>query len=310
MSDIIINIKDLTHLYGKKIAALDNLNLSIPKGEIFGIIGPDGAGKTTLLRIISTVMTPTRGDVKVFGADTAKEGEKLKQRIGYLSQRFSLYGDLTVRENLDFYSELFNVPVDEKEERIVRQLRFTNLEPFSGRLAEYLSGGMKQKLALAATIIHTPDLVILDEPTTGVDALTRREFWKILYDINLRGITIVIATPYMDEADRCHRVGFLYNGKLKACDTPANLIDSMKMQMIELVCRPIRKAFEILKERLGERVILFGDTVHILAENAESLMVQVKEELKDIEVISIHIIKPTLEDLFVSLMEKEKASAR
>lgn len=309
MSDIIIDIKNLTHLYGKKIAALDNLDLSIPKGEIFGIIGPDGAGKTTLLRIISTVMMPTRGDVKVFGVDTAKEGEKLKQRIGYLSQRFSLYGDLSVRENLDFYSELFNVPIDEKEDRIIKQLRFTNLEPFSGRLAEYLSGGMKQKLALAATIIHTPDLIILDEPTTGVDALTRREFWKILYDLNLRGITIVIATPYMDEADRCQRVGFLYNGKLKACDTPQNLIDNMKMQMVELVCKPLRKAFEILKAR-SEKVILFGDTLHVLTEKGESLIKQVKEELKDIEVISIHIMKPTLEDLFVSLMEKEKVNAR
>lgn len=309
MNDIIIDIKDLTHRYGRKITALDNLNLSIQKGEIFGLIGPDGAGKTTLLRIISTVMTPTRGDVKVFGVSTAKEGEKLKQKIGYLSQRFSLYGDLSVRENLDFYSELFNVPLDEKEERIVRQLRFTNLEPFSDRLAEYLSGGMKQKLALAATIIHTPDLIILDEPTTGVDALTRREFWKILYDLNLSGITIVIATPYMDEADRCHRVGFLYNGRLKACDTPQNLVDNMKMQMVELVCKPLRKAFEILKAG-GEKVILFGDTLHVLTEKGESLIKQVKEELKDIEIISIHIMNPTLEDLFVSLMEKEKASAR
>ncbi len=201
--------------------AVSDLNLRVPRGEIFGLVGPDGAGKTTTLRMLSTAMEQTSGTIKVLGLDNLKEEEKIRDRIGYMPQRFSLYGDLTVDENLQFFADLYQVPGPVRKKKREELLSFTNLAPFTSRRGAQLSGGMQKKLALACNLIHTPDILMLDEPTTGVDPISRREFWRILY--GLTGVTIMVTTPYMDEAERCHRVGLIREGKLLVCDTPAEV---------------------------------------------------------------------------------------
>ncbi|MBN3032484.1 MAG: ABC transporter ATP-binding protein [Candidatus Saganbacteria bacterium] len=205
----------------KDLAAVSQFNLQVPRGEIFGLVGPDGAGKTTTLRMLSTAMEQTAGEIRVLGLHSLKEAEKIRDRIGYMPQRFSLYGDLTVEENLDFFADLYQVPGAVRAKKKAELLAFTNLAPFTKRRGAQLSGGMQKKLALACNLIHTPELLFLDEPTTGVDPISRREFWRILN--GLTGVTILVTTPYMDEAERCHRVGLIREGKLLVCDTPAEV---------------------------------------------------------------------------------------
>ena len=202
----------------KGFRALCELNLKILPGEIFGLVGPDGAGKTTTQRILSTAMVQTSGLAKVFGMDVRKQEEKIREKIGYMPQRFSLYGDLTVDENIDFFADIYQVPREVRENKRIELLEFTKLLPFRKRKAQNLSGGMQKKLALACCLIHKPRLIFLDEPTTGVDPISRREFWRILY--GLPNITIFVSTPYMDEAERCNRVGLIREGKLLICDAP------------------------------------------------------------------------------------------
>jgi len=205
----------------KDLTAVSELNLKIPAGEIFGLVGPDGAGKTTTLRMLSTAMEQTSGEIKVLGFHNLTQEEKIRDRIGYMPQRFSLYGDLTVDENLDFFADLYQVPEGIRKKKRDELLAFTNLAPFTKRKGAQLSGGMQKKLALACNLIHTPEVLFLDEPTTGVDPISRREFWRILY--GLTGVTILVTTPYMDEAERCNRVGLIREGKLLICDTPAEV---------------------------------------------------------------------------------------
>lgn len=230
MEDIVLTTKNLTKKF-KDFTAVDSLNISIKKGEIFGLLGPDGAGKSTIMRMLSTTMLPTSGDVTLLGMDVKKDEEKLRRRIGYMPQRFSLYGDLTVDENIDFFADLFEVlPAD--RDRVKKQaLDFTKLEPFRTRLASKLSGGMQKKLALASCLIHTPDILFLDEPTLGVDPLSRREFWRLLY--KLTNTTIVVSTPYMDEAERCNRIALVREGTLLICDTPAEIKKRTKEPTLE-----------------------------------------------------------------------------
>lgn len=215
-----IETKGLTRQF-KDIAAVSGLNLQIRTGEIFGLLGPDGAGKTTTFRMLSTAMEQSSGEARILGLDIRTDEEKIREKIGYMPQRFSLYPDLTVDENIDFFADIYRVGKDIREKKKNELLDFTKLSPFKKRRAQNLSGGMQKKLALACSLIHTPHLLFLDEPTTGVDPISRREFWKILY--NLSGITIFIATPYMDEAERCHRVGLMRQGRLLMCDTPENI---------------------------------------------------------------------------------------
>lgn len=216
MDDIIVTHK-LTKRF-KAVTAVSSLELSVRKGEIFGLLGPDGAGKTTVMRMLSTVMLPTSGEGRVLGLDISKDEDKLRKRIGYMPQKFNLYGDLTVDENIEFFAEIYNVPARDMETVRQKALDFTKLGPFNKRLARQLSGGMQKKLALACVLIHTPEILFLDEPTLGVDPLSRREFWRLLN--SLTNTTIVVTTPYMDEAERCSRIGLIRDGVLLTVDTP------------------------------------------------------------------------------------------
>jgi len=215
----------------KELTAVNSLNLSINKGEIFGLLGPDGAGKSTIMRMLSTAMLPTSGQALVLGMDVAKEEEKIRRRIGYMPQKFSLYSDLTVDENIDFFADLYEVPAADRDKVKKQALDFTKLEHFRNRPAGKLSGGMQKKLALATCLIHTPDILFLDEPTLGVDPLSRREFWRLLY--RLTGTTIIVSTPYMDEAERCNRVALVREGSLLICDTPAEIKKKTKEPTLE-----------------------------------------------------------------------------
>src|SRR6059058_4763808 len=215
----IIEIRGLTKRFGE-LTAVDHLDLTVARGEIFGLVGPDGAGKTTTLRMLCGLMDPTEGSARVAGHDVARESQAVKDQIGYMAQRFGLYGDLTVDENMAFYADLFDITGVDREELTGRLLRMTRMEEFRGRQAGRLSGGMKQKLALMCTLLHRPKILFLDEPTNGVDPVSRRDFWAILYQLLKDGITIFMTTAYLDEADRCNRVGLLHKGKLIRCSTP------------------------------------------------------------------------------------------
>jgi len=223
--DAIIETKDLTRRFGT-LTAVDHLNLTVARGEIFGLVGPDGAGKTTTLRMLCGLMDPTEGSARVAGFDVATESQSVKDQIGYMAQRFGLYGDLTVQENMDFYADLFGIVGEQRRRLTVDLLRMTRMDPFRTRQAGRLSGGMKQKLALMCTLLHRPQILFLDEPTNGVDPLSRRDFWAILYQLLKDGITIFMTTAYLDEAERCNRVGLMHKGKLIRCSAP----DVMKQE--------------------------------------------------------------------------------
>ncbi len=217
--DNIIETRDLTRTFGP-LTAVDHVNLAVAKGEIFGLVGPDGAGKTTTLRMLCGLMDPTAGSARVAGHDSVRESQAVKDQIGYMAQRFGLYADLTVRENMNFYADLFGITGAERERLSVELLRMTRMEPFGDRQAGRLSGGMKQKLALMCTLLHRPQILFLDEPTNGVDPVSRRDFWAILYQLLKDGITIFMTTAYLDEAERCNRVGLMHRGKLIRCASP------------------------------------------------------------------------------------------
>ena len=247
----------------ESIIAIDNLNLKIEKGEMVGLVGPDGAGKTTLMRILSAILLPTSGTARVAGYDIIKEPEKLKERIGYMPQRFGLYEDLTVMENLNFFSDIYQLTREKKEEKYKELFGFSQLEPFKDFLAGNLSGGMKQKLALSCVLLHNPEVLLLDEPTRGVDPISRRDFWGILYEQQKRGMTIFISTSYMDEAERCQRVAFLDKGELIAYDTPLRLKKIMEKALFELSCDKRREARTFLEKVEGvSGVSIFGEKIH------------------------------------------------
>lgn len=286
--------------------AVEDASFSVGEGEVFGLVGPDGAGKTTTLRMLSGVMTPTSGDVFVLAHDVVADPESIKGVVGYMPQAFGLYGDLTVIENLDFYADLYQVPPDLRPERIKRLLAFSRLEPFTRRQAQYLSGGMKQKLALASILIPEPRVILLDEPTTGVDPVSRRDFWRILYELNREGVTVMVSTPYMDEAERCTRVAFMFQGRIVAVDTPDNLRKLMTGELLELLTPDERHARGLLKDLPGVLgVEIFGDRVHVVVEDCERMIDPICERLTSngINVSSIRQIQPGLEDVFVSLLK-------
>jgi ABC-2 type transport system ATP-binding protein len=289
--------------------AVDHVSLSIERGEVFGLIGPDGAGKTTLFRMLASVLDPSEGTAHVAGLDTRTADEAVKARIGYMPQAFSLYVDLTVRENLRFAAEVYGVPRGAIAPRVARLLAFSRLEPFQHRLAEHLSGGMKQKLALAATLVHEPGVILLDEPTTGVDPVSRREFWQILYDLNREGMTVVVATPYMDEAERCSRVALIHEGRLLSIAAPAAVKTQMQGTVLDVVASPRRAALagaRALPEVLEAAV--FGESLHLVVPSPEAAL-RVRRELErgGIAVESVEPIEPSLEDVFVSLMARERS---
>ena len=294
----------------ESVEAVRSLDLTVREGEMFGLVGPDGAGKTTTIRMLCGILRPSAGRATVLGLDLAGEVDKVKARIGYLSQRFSLYGDLTVDENIEFFAEIHLV----RDFRVRRQelLDFTRLTPHRGRLAERLSGGMRQKLALACTLIHTPRLIFLDEPTTGVDPVSRRDFWTILSSLLRSGITIVMATPYMDEAERCSRVGLLGGGRLLAADTPRNIKRLMRGTVVEIVCPDTRRAFSVLKRTAGAREVqLFGDRLNVVVDDPEKAVPAIEAALlrEGIPLVQKRLVPPSLENVFISVTESAPSEA-
>ena len=292
------------------VEAVRSLDLAVREGEMYCLVGPDGAGKTTTIRMLCGLLPPTAGEAAVLGFDLRRDAAEIKTRIGYLSQRFSLYGDLTVDENIEFFAEIHLVRDFRK--RREELLEFTRLTPFRGRLAERLSGGMRQKLALACTLIHTPRLIFLDEPTTGVDPVSRRDFWTILSSLLRSGITIVMATPYMDEAERSSRVGLLGGGRLLAADTPQALKRLMRGTVVEVVCPQIRRAFLILKGLAGVREVqLFGDRLNVVVDDTEKGIPLLEAALvrEGIPVLQKRLLPPTLENVFISVTERSTLEA-
>ena len=299
-----IELRSVSKLFGEH-RAVDSVSMSVEKGEMFALVGPDGAGKTTTIRMLCGIVPPDKGELLVCGFDVQKQPSEVKNRIGYLSQRFSLYGDLTIDENIEFFAEIHRV----RDYRLRREelLEFTRLTPFRSRFAENLSGGMKQKLALACTLIHTPEVIFLDEPTAGVDPVSRRDFWKILSSLLKTGITILMTTPYLDEAERCTRVAMMNEGRILVADTPQNLKGSMKGALIELVCNDIRKASALLKsETVAREVQAFGDRLNVVVEDERKGMRKIVDVLKkhSIEVLDRRSIRPSLENVFISLLSE------
>jgi len=265
-AEIAIDVRELRREF-KSVTAVDGVSITIPRGRVFGLIGPDGAGKSTLIRMLATVLKPSSGDAYVFGHSVTGEPHSVKPRIGYMSQAFSLYGDLTVKENLSFFAELRGVPRAQTADRSARLLEFSGLTEFADRQAQYLSGGMKQKLALAATLISEPDLLFLDEPTTGVDPVSRREFWRIISDLHRQGITVFVATPYMDEADRCDEIAFMTQGRIILRDTPAGMKRRVPGRVIEVAVDRYREAMAVVRDmRFVTSVEVSGQVLRVLVE--------------------------------------------
>jgi ABC-2 type transport system ATP-binding protein len=305
MSDSVIEVCDLVVRFGS-VTALAGVSFDVRAGEMFCIVGPDGAGKTSLLRVLCGILRPASGSARVLGFDTSSGLSKIKPLIGYFSQKWSLYGDLTVDENIEFFAEIHGVRSFAKERE--KLLAFTRLAPYRKRLADKLSGGMKQKLALACTLVHAPKVLFLDEPTTGVDPVSRRDFWLILAGLIKDGLTILMTTPYMDEAERASRVGLLDRGRLLMADTPSKVRDTMSDAVLEIVCSPARGAFGELARRARLRDIeLFGDRLNVVLYDegdAESVIGILRAS--GIEVVSFRFIQPRLENVFISLMKREK----
>ena len=304
-ADIIVT-QDLTRDF-KDNRAVDSLNLNIQQGEIFGLVGPDGAGKTTTLRLLAGLMDITEGSAHIAGYDLSHQSEAIKARIGYMAQQFSLYGELSVLENLEFFAELFDVIGEIRRERIARLLAFARLEAFTDRRAVHLSGGMQKKLALACTLINEPEILLLDEPTTGVDPVSRREFWDILTDLHLRGTTIVVSTPYMDEAERCSRVGLMYAGKMIFCDNPNRIRRMVEGELVEIRTEDWQKARRTLQKLPGVlEVQIFGENLRVFLDPSERALPEIMTALADdrVSVRGIQKAEPRMEEAFISLIRK------
>jgi ABC-2 type transport system ATP-binding protein len=302
----VIETHDLTKQF-KTITAVDGLNLRVHKGEIFGLLGPDGAGKTTTIRMLCAIMDPTEGSASVAGFDTVKEPEAIKQRIGYMPQQFSLYGDLTVDENLTFFADVFQVERKVRQERKQELLAFARLTQFRDRRAAHLSGGMQKKLALACTLIHQPEIIFLDEPTTGVDPVSRREFWEILTELHLEGVTLFVSTPYMDEAERCSRVALMFEGDVIICDAPEQIKGLVEGELLELRPDRLREASRLIRQLPGVlEVQTYGDLLHIFVDDAEARASMLQNSLHEanIAVQGLRQTRPRMEEAFISLIRK------
>jgi ABC-2 type transport system ATP-binding protein len=304
----IVELERVHKSYGTAVA-VRGLSLSIEKGEMFGLIGPDGAGKTTTLRMVLGILAADSGRVVTCGLDPRKRRRELANRVGYLSQRFSLYGDLSIDENVAFFAEIHGVRnYRGRRDELLDTMRLT---PFRARLAERLSGGMKQKLALACTLVHTPELLVLDEPTTGVDPVSRRDFWKLLARLQRGGLTIVLATPYLDEAERCNRVALVHRGELLATDSPQALRALERGILLEVVARPRWRAVEILEQDPSiSSVVTFGERLHLTLPavdperaNEERDRIDALLDAGGVEVAASRLSRPSLEDVFIRRIE-------
>ena len=292
------------------LVAVEGLNLDIAEGEIFGLVGPDGAGKTTTMRMLTGLLKPSGGAAEVAGFDVVRHAARLKEHIGYMSQRFGLYPDLTVMENIGFYADIYGVPARDRAEKIDRLLGFSNLTPFRQRLAGNLSGGMKQKLGLACALIHTPRVLFLDEPTNGVDPVSRRDFWRILYQLVRERVTIFVSTAYLDEAERCTRLALLHQGRLLGLGTPDEVKAMMPGSLLEVRTPAPRRTAALLRERLAAASVgLFGDRVHVAARDivATEAAIRALVAAAGFELLSLHPIAPSLEDVFVAVLSNQPA---
>jgi ABC-2 type transport system ATP-binding protein len=296
-----ISLRGLRRTFGD-VVAVDGLSFDVGRGELFGLVGPDGAGKTTTLRMLAGVLRPTGGDATVRGVSVARDPEGVKHHIAYMSQRFGLYTDLTVRENIDFYADLYRVPASERPARLERLYKFSNLGQFESRLAGQLSGGMKQKLGLCCALIHQPEILLLDEATFGVDPISRRDLWLIVHEMVAQGVTVLVTTAYMDEAERCDHVALLDHGRIVALDTPVALQQQLAGRMLALQVSNPRKALKVLQDSpAAHHAALFGDTIHLSMESRDRDWPTVQAALAaaGIEVRDSHVLDPSLEDVFI-----------
>jgi ABC-2 type transport system ATP-binding protein len=311
VSDLLVVLEGLRHSYAD-VAAVKGISFEVRRGEMFGLIGPDGAGKTTTLRVALGLLRAAEGRVLTCGLDPARQRRELSSRVGYLSQRFSLYGDLTVDENIAFFAEIHGVSGwQPRRDSLLDMVRMT---PFRDRLADRLSGGMKQKLALACTLVHTPELLVLDEPTTGVDPVSRRDFWRLLGRLQRDGLTILLTTPYLDEAERCTRVALMEEGRLLVTDTP-DALRAAAGQVLELVARPRHEAAELLRTRPEvQEVVAFGERLHVAVAGggtaAEAARLEEALRGAGIEVALMRPTTPSLEDVFIQRIRAEEGRPR
>jgi ABC-2 type transport system ATP-binding protein len=305
MMEFDIQTYSLTKKFGN-ITAVDNLDIKVKKNTIYGLVGPDGAGKTTTMRMLTTLLAPDGGTAQIGGLDIVKNCDEIKKHIGYMPQKFSLYGDLTVMENLEFYSEIYQVPKKISKRKIEQLLEFSDLAKHSYKLSDQLSGGMKQKLALSCNLIHTPKYLFLDEPTIGVDPVARRELWKILFDLREQGATIFVSTPYMDEAERCDEIGLMYKGKIIINDKPENIINGFEKYIFCVYSDNNHLAKDKALNIEGvEDTYLLGEELHIVTRTKE-IEKQLKHNFTHNNIdVKISLIEPSLEDVFVSIVKNQ-----
>jgi len=299
-------LEGLTKRFGPRLA-VDHLSLTVASGESFALVGPDGAGKTITMRLLVGIMDPDEGRAEVLGFDPVSQGDQVREQIGYMPQRFGLYNDLTVRENIAFYADLYRVDRETRASRVPELLEFSGLAPFTERLAANLSGGMRQKLGLVCSLIHRPQVLFLDEPTFGVDPVSRREFWQILYQLLKTGITIFLSTAYMDEAERAHRVGLMHEGRLLVADTPQAIKAGFEGELLEIRAKDLRAARRLLEANpLARQVLSMGDRLMVTVDHraqAEKPLTQALSEA-GLEGVSLAPAEPTLEDLFVQIVRQ------
>ncbi|HJZ45746.1 MAG TPA: ABC transporter ATP-binding protein, partial [Roseiflexaceae bacterium] len=318
-SSYAVETDNLTRRFGDFVA-VDHVTLQVTPGEVFGFLGPNGSGKTTTIRMLCGLLVPTEGSGKVLGFDIGRQSEEIKARIGYMSQKFSLYPDLTVRENLEFYADVYSIARRERAERMAELIAMAGLSGREGELTANLSGGWKQRLALACAIVHRPRMLFLDEPTGGVDPVSRRDFWDLIYALAQDGVTIFVTTHYMDEAERCQRLGFMYDGKLIALGSPEELKrDSMQGHLLEISLAPddrgaaLIRALDLLDTLDGVlEAAPYGDQIHVVVPDVSSALTRVRAALegRDLAVDAIRSIEPSLEDVFISLVLARQNAGR
>jgi len=310
VSEPAVSLTGLTRRFGDNVA-VDGLTLEVRPGELFGIVGPDGAGKTTTLRMLAGVLRPTSGEGIIHGVDVVTDPEGVKPFIAYMSQQFGLYQELTVRENIHFYADLYRVPKADRPERLERLYAFSNLGPFEDRLAGNLSGGMKQKLSLCCALIHQPEVLLLDEPTFGVDPISRRDLWLILHEMVEDGVTVLVSTSYLDEAERCDRVALLNGGKILALDTPQRLLTLLPGEVASVQIPNPRPARDHIRKLPGViSTALFGNSVHALLTDGVEAKDRLAAALEEagLKPTSIKIVEPSLEDVFLHLVRGGEAA--
>lgn len=305
---IAIQTHSLTKKFGS-IAAVDHLDIEVKENEIFGLVGPDGAGKTTTMRMLCSLLIPDSGTAQIGCYNIVSDSEKIIKQIGYMPQKFSLYGDLTVKENLIFYAEIYQVPLKIRKEKVKYLLEFSSLTHHSYKLADQLSGGMKQKLALACNLIHTPKYLFLDEPTIGVDPVARRELWKILFELKEQGVTIFVSTPYMDEAERCDEIGLMNKGKIIISDKPNKIINDFQKHIVKIYSEDNYSAKKIAG-KLGyvEDAYMLGEELHLVVDDYDAIKQRLMEDYKihGIKIQLINKIDPSLEDVFVNIIKSRQ----